>query len=64
MGLNETYKRLREKEGYVQEDVSKISGLSLRTVQRFESGNSEIGYKKLERLVEAINYKLTLKKED
>jgi transcriptional regulator with XRE-family HTH domain len=57
-----TYKRIRIEEGIRKESVSKALGISVRTLDRFESGDSELGYKKFILAWEYLGYKLEPKK--
>ena len=53
--LQKKVKELRARTGYSQELVAEKSGLSLRTIQRIENGETEPHGETLKRLAIALN---------
>lgn len=53
--LSEKVKELRKRKGFSQEELSETSGLSLRTVQRIESGETEPNGETIKRVSNALN---------
>lgn len=54
-GLGDTVKTLRIKKGFSQEKLAADAELSLRTIQRIESGETEARGDTLQRLAVALN---------
>lgn len=52
--LSNQIKRIREQKGYSQERLAELSGLSLRTVQRVENGETQPRGDTLNRLTDAL----------
>uniref|UniRef100_UPI0030F528A3 helix-turn-helix domain-containing protein n=1 Tax=uncultured Wocania sp. TaxID=2834404 RepID=UPI0030F528A3 len=48
-------KELRKRKGFSQEELTEISGLSLRTIQRIENGETEPRGDTFKRLANALN---------
>jgi transcriptional regulator with XRE-family HTH domain len=63
METRKLYKELRKLEGISITEVSHKSHISRRTIERFERGETDLGYRKLESLCLSIGYILTIKKE-
>lgn len=52
--LSKRVKELRSRKGLSQEQLAEISGLSLRTIQRIENGETEPRGETLKRLMNAL----------
>lgn len=52
--LSKRVKELRTRKGFSQEQLAEISGLSLRTIQRIENGETEPRGESLKRLMNAL----------
>lgn len=52
--LSNQIKRIREQKGYSQERLAELSGLSLRTIQRVENGETQPHGDTLHRLTDAL----------
>ena len=61
MKLGPKIKGLRKKEGLTQLDLSKKSGLSLRTIQRIENNENKPSVYSLRKIGEVLDYKFNLK---
>lgn len=57
MKLSERIKELRNQHGFSQDEMAKRAGLSLRTIQRIESGETEPRGDTLIRITEVFNLK-------
>ncbi|RYD75689.1 MAG: helix-turn-helix domain-containing protein, partial [Sphingobacteriales bacterium] len=57
MELSERIKELRSQHGFSQDEMAKRAGLSLRTIQRIESGETEPRGDTLRRIAEVFNLK-------
>lgn len=63
MEIRKVYKGLREFRGMSISDVSHRSHISRRTIERFEGGETDLGYRKLQSLCLSIGYVLTIKEK-
>lgn len=59
MKFSERLKNCREDKGLTQVQLSKLSGISSRMIQKYESGNSRPRFEAAEKLAVALNIQVT-----
>jgi transcriptional regulator with XRE-family HTH domain len=53
----------RKKQKLSQEELGKMSGLARAYISRIELGNVDVSLSRIERILEALGYELTIRKK-